>query len=79
MELLVSKNDDDAGETLATAYFQEECNNGFRAYTVNIWEEGIEIPGKTYRLNLLTRMNFSEAGVCTCPTCHQDDDDDAET
>ena len=74
MESLVSEND--VGETLTT-YFQEECNNGFRPYTVNIWEEGLSIPGKTYQLTLLVRMNFSEAGVCTCPACHQDDDDDA--
>ena len=71
MESTVSENDDES----LTTYFQEECNNGFRAYTVNIWEEGIDMPGKTYQLNLLTKMNFSGAGVCTCPTCHQDDDD----
>lgn len=74
MESIISENDN---ETLAT-YFQE-YNNGFRAYTINILEEGISVPGKTYQLSLLTRMNFPEAGVCTCPTCRQNNDDVTET
>jgi hypothetical protein len=32
---------------------------------------------KTYQINMLMRMNFREPGVCTCPTCHQQEDDNA--
>ena len=64
-------------ETLPPPHFPEcDNNNGFRPYTLNIWEEGIGTPGKTYQINLVMRMDFSEAGVCTCPTCHQKEDDD---